>query len=524
MRITVLLDRARLFGWHLAVIEALRSAGHAVCIRFRETQEPLPTSLTAILDFDRARGHTSSDRFSTHLKPLDFETHDDLTGPPSAITLDLSSASTIQRLAGPVVRPVYDGSPKDYALFHALLDRHGPHLTLWHSEYPSPFDIGTPALDTPSRLATSLDQTTSRLVEGIVRFFRSSPERFPVAATASVLRPKDTESSILSSARGFLTARTLRKARRMSDMFSGNAPRWHVAWRALTDSVPVAPGTLHLPDYRVLADDSERCYSNPFILEHDGAAHVFVAELAEATGVSVISHVVLGAGKNQTPQPVLKSASHLGYPFVFERDGHVWMMPGQSSGAGLDLYRCTDFPGTWVRECRLIDECIHNATLFEHSGLLWIAAGCQAFQSSASDGLALFWADALTGPWHPHALNPVVVDAHSARPAGALWRAGGQLYRPSQDCSGQDWSDQESSGPDYPGGVARALTVNRITGLTRDTFAEVTAGALSFPRNQHLLGPHAIGRGAGIEVIDLYARPSAIRAAFRAGFRAEIRL
>ena len=509
MRITVLLDRARLFRWHLALIEALRSAGHGASVRFRDAQDPLPTSLTAILDFDRARGHTSSDRFSTRLKPHDFDAHSEVSGLPSDITLDLSSSNTIQRLAGPVVRPAYDGSPKDYALFHALLDRHAPHLTLWHSEYPQPFDIGTPALETPLRFAASFDQTASRLVEGIVRFFRSTPERFPIDKTAPFLRPKDAGSSILSSARGFLTARTRRKVRRMSDMFSGNAPRWHVAWRALTAIEPVAPGTLHLPDFQILTDDSERSYSDPFVFERFGVAHLFVAELPEATGIGVISHSVFSGKKFETPRPVLQTSSRLSYPFVFERDGHVWMMPEQSSGSGLDLYRCTDFPGTWVHECRLIDGHLHDATLFEHDGLLWIAAASAAFQSSTWDALALFWAESLTGPWHPHARNPVIVDGHAARPAGPLWRTDGQLYRPAQDCSG---------------GFGSALTVKRITELSRDTFAEEIAGAVSFARNQHLLGPHMIGRGGGIEVIDLYARPSAIRAAFRAGFRSAIGL
>ncbi|MEQ1669715.1 MAG: hypothetical protein ABL893_02540 [Hyphomicrobium sp.] len=504
MRIAVLLDRARLFRWHLALIEALGQNRHTAVVRFRETSDPLPTTLTAILDFDHARDHATSERFSTHLKPRDFDAYSERTGPPSDLTLDLSSASTIQRSAGVVVRPFYDGSPKDYALFHALLERRAPHLTLWHSEFPHLVDIGLPALEVPSRLATSMDQVTSRLVEGLLRYFDGGVAHPALAVIANAPEPRDPNGSILKSAGGFLSARTLRKVRRLTDTFSGDAPRWHTAWRTFSGDAAIAPGVLNLADYQILAEDGARCYADPFVLERQSTAHVFVAELQESTGQSVISHVAIRDGKAGTPEPVLQTSAQLAHPFVFERDGVTWMLPEQTSAGGLDLYRCTNFPGTWVHETRLIDARIHDATLFEHDGLLWIAAGSEAFQSSASDGLSLFWAENLTGPWHAHALNPVIVDAHAARPAGALWRTGPDLYRPAQDCSS---------------GFGASVTILRIDTLTRETFAEEMMGGLAFPPGQHLFGPHTISRAAGIEVIDLYARPSAIRAAYKAGLR-----
>ncbi|MEQ1652385.1 MAG: hypothetical protein ABL897_07850 [Hyphomicrobium sp.] len=509
MRIAILLDRARLFRWHLALIEALATARHTPVIRYRETSDPLPTTLTAILDFDYARGHSNSDSFSKHLKPQAFDRFIERTGAPADITLDLSSASTIQRLAGPVLRPFYDGSPKDYALFHALLDRRAPHLTLWHSELEKVLDVGQPALEEPSRLATSMDQVTSRLVEGLLRYFAGTSGHTAHVLPISDTHPRDPNTSILVSASGFISARTLRKARRLTDTFSGDAPRWHTAWRPLPGAPNISPGVLNLVDYKILADDGARSYADPFVFPDNGTAHIFLAESQEVTGHSIIAHTIVSGGNIATPEPVLSIDVPLAHPFVFAQDGAIWMLPEQSAAGGLDLYRCTDFPGTWVREARLIDGRIHDATLFAHDGLLWIAAACEAFQSSTWDGLGLYWSKSLTGPWNAHPLNPVIVDAQSARPAGAVWHADGQLYRPAQDCSSSFGS---------------AVSIQRIAALTRDTFAEETAGSLAFAPGQHLSGPHAISRGGGIEVVDLYARPSAIRAAYRAGYRSAITL
>ena len=512
MHIVVSLDRARLFRWHLALIEALRAAGHAVTVRFRDSSEPLPTSLTAILDFDRVRNRSGIDRFSTRLSPDAFARDTASTARPSDLTIDLSSSDKVERLAGRIVRPLYDGSAKDYSLFHALLDGHAPHLALFDSDGNRTLDIGQPALEMPRRLATSLDQVTSRLVEGIAQQIAAIAAGRPAAGTAAGEPAAGTPSdghqspvkrSILRSASAFASDRTGRKMRQARDKLTGDQLRWHTAWRRLPDGAAAWPqsGPLTLSDFRVIPDDGARFYADPFVFAREGVCHIFLEDLPDATGIGVISHTTIGAdGIVARPRPVLETGRHLSYPFVFERDGHIWMLPEQSAGGGLELYRAAHFPDQWVHEGRLIDGRLHDATLFEHDGLLWIAAGSEAFQSSSWDALALYWATSLRGPWHPHARNPVVVDARAARPAGPLWQHDGALYRPAQDCSG---------------GYGGAVTLNRITALTRDTFAEEAVGRISFGIGQNLLGPHTIGRGGGIEVVDIYARPGALRAGYR---------
>ncbi len=503
MHVVVCLDRARLFRWHLALIEALRSGGHVVTVRFRDSTEPLPTSLTAILDFDRVRNRSGIDRFSTRLSPDAFARDTASAAQPPELTIDLSSSDKVERMAGRVVRPLYDGSAKDYNLFHALLDGHAPHLALFDSDGNRTIEIGQPALETPRRLANSLDNVTSRLVEGIVQRIAAIAAGEPAAGPPSATHESPVNRSILRSASAFASDRAGRKMRQARDKLTGDQLRWHTAWRRLPDGAPPWPqsGPLTLSDFRVIPDDGARFYADPFVIARDGVCHIFLEDLPDATGIGVISHTTIGAdGIVAPPRPVLETGRHLSYPFVFERDGHIWMLPEQSAGGGLDLYRAERFPDQWVHAARLIDGRLHDATLFEHDGLLWIAAGSEAFQSSSWDALALYWATSLLGPWQAHARNPVVVDARSARPAGPLWRHDGALYRPAQDCSG---------------GYGGAVTLNRITALTRDTFAEEAVGRISFGIGQNLLGPHTIGRGGGIEVVDIYARPGALRAGYR---------
>lgn len=47
---------------------------------------------------------------------------------------------------------------------------------------------------------------------------------------------------------------------------------------------------------------------------------------------------------------VLTEDWHLSYPFVFEHEGDIFMMPEGSRSGQLKLYRAVDFPNEWEVE------------------------------------------------------------------------------------------------------------------------------------------------------------------------------
>src|SRR5688572_11949135 len=108
------------------------------------------------------------------------------------------------------------------------------------------------------------------------------------------------------------------------------------------------------------------------------------------------------------------------------------------------------------------------------------------------DELHLFSADRLLGDWVPHRRNPVKSDVRNARPAGNLFRAGGELYRPAQICA-----------PIYGAGVA----INRVLHLGADEYREEEVRRI-LPEGGALLGLHTINRAGDLSVADAFARRS----------------
>ncbi|MCI0548615.1 MAG: formyl transferase, partial [Candidatus Rokubacteria bacterium] len=158
---------------------------------------------------------------------------------------------------------------------------------------------------------------------------------------------------------------------------------------------------------------------------------------SRASGKGVIAWMQrVAPGRFTQPETVLQGPHHLSYPYVFEHEGAVWMIPETAQARRIELYRARAFPRSWERVAVLLDEVnAVDATLLRHDRCWWMFANIGEAGSSTWDELFAFHADSPLGPWKPHAANPVKSDVRSARPAGRLFRREGRLIRPAQDCS-----------------------------------------------------------------------------------------
>jgi hypothetical protein len=241
----------------------------------------------------------------------------------------------------------------------------------------------------------------------------------------------------------------------------------------------------------VLSGGSDGYLADPFPIRHRGRDYVFVELFPYATGKGCIAVVeVTGDGAVGKPRIVLDEPHHLSYPFVFENEGEVWMIPEAGASRAVDLYRAVEFPWRWERAARLAEGFeAYDTTPLVVGRDVWFFSALRSWQSTTSDILGLHRAEGLRGRWIPHAANPVVIDAALGRPAGAFLRAGGRVFRPVQDCRA------------YYG---NGLTLCRIETLNATAFAQSPVGRIDVGDN----GCHTYNRSPGLEVIDLWGTPA----------------
>jgi len=264
-------------------------------------------------------------------------------------------------------------------------------------------------------------------------------------------------------------------------------------WNILI-SVDTDYKSLSWENFKSFAPPLDRFWADPFIWVHENKYYIFLEELFYSNRRGRIICLALDEKLNiLSNQVVLERPYHLSYPFLFEYEGTLFMIPETGKNNGVELYRCTHFPDQWEFEKTLIDNVYAvDATLMETNGKWWMFTNIKEPGGSTWDTLHLYYADdPLSDQWTPHPRNPIVKDIHSARPAGNIFLENGFLIRPSQDCSVR---------------YGYATNFNRIVTLTETDYAEICEGTFSPPTKGNILATHTFNNLAGLTAIDMTKR------------------
>lgn len=182
----------------------------------------------------------------------------------------------------------------------------------------------------------------------------------------------------------------------------------------------------------------DRFWADPFTWSRGGRRHVFFEEYPFQTRLGRISVLELGPGlvPIAPARAVIDEPRHLSYPFLFDYQGQLYMVPESAGSRRIDLYRCIDFPYAWTWECTLMDGIkAADSTLFEHGGRWWLFCSAREGKVRMNESLFAFHAESpVSEHWTPHTANPLIRDYSCGRPGGRIFTdAGGRLIRPAQD-------------------------------------------------------------------------------------------
>ena len=491
-------------AWHACLVAQLEAGGVPARLELFDVRQP--TSAAGLV--------LAAERFlyrSARMAPQ-----------PSPASRDAGQASLTIAIdgvddgPGAVVEPLFDGQPGEVALTRALLQGRAPRITIRMRSSGEILATGLPAIEDPACLTRSMRQVYARLGGLLLKALRRSAEPAsrsvlgeataveagqggPAAALpkATSTLPKATSTLLKATsfaapyvAAAFLARGVAGKLSRRLGPARGRPDHWRIGYRLATE--PGVAQTLSWSGERYISlpDDGERFFADPFAFEHEGRRFIVFEDFSYASNKGVISLVEIDAhGRASAPRMVLEQPVHLSYPFVMHHEGGIVMLPETSGARRVQLFRADPFPDRWVpAEILLHDIVAADATPIWHDGSFWLFATLADDGGSSWDQLCLFHAPALTGPWRPHADNPVVIDAGAARPAGAMWHENGVLMRVAQDCRAG-----------YGGGLA----ICRVDRLDEDCFAQTVIARLAPPEPAAARGIHTLNRCAGLEVIDL---------------------
>ncbi|XP_052199425.1 glucosamine inositolphosphorylceramide transferase 1-like [Diospyros lotus] len=152
---------------------------------------------------------------------------------------------------------------------------------------------------------------------------------------------------------------------------------------------------------------------------------------------------------------------HLSYPYVFDYNGQVYMMPEGSAKGDLRLYRAVEFPLKWTLEKIIIKKPLVDSFIINHDGKYWLFGSDHSGIGTKKNGQLEIWhSSSPLGPWKAHKKNPIYNTHKSmgARNGGRPFVHNGNLYRVGQDC-----------GETY----GRRVRLFKVEILTKDEYREV---------------------------------------------------
>ena len=244
-----------------------------------------------------------------------------------------------------------------------------------------------------------------------------------------------------------------------------------------------------------LIPPADRLWADPFVWMHKEKYHIFYEEKLYSSDRGHIACLTLDREMNQLDnRVVLERPYHLSYPFIFEHQEEIYMIPETEQNHSIELYRCTDFPYHWVLVKTLISNIqAVDPTLLQAYGKWWLFANIRDGKRTW-ESLHLFYADHfLSDQWTPHPRNPIVKDIRSSRPAGRIFQHNGEWIRPSQNCSIR---------------YGYAINFNRISVLTDSDYSEQREWYLEPQRSHNILGTHTWNESGGLTTIDALIRTS----------------
>lgn len=250
--------------------------------------------------------------------------------------------------------------------------------------------------------------------------------------------------------------------------------------------------------------------ADPFLFRKDGKQWVFFESWKSGADHARICAGRMGKGAIEDVTELDFGDVHLSYPYVFEADGEIFLIPETHERNRIEIWRCTNFPAEWELHATALEgACPADTTLIEWSGHWWLFTNLSS--GSILDHCMELHVFRVDGPKlqkvEPHPLNPVVLDTTSARNGGRPFVRNGRLIRPAQITS--------------HGLYGYGLKFMEIAELSMEDFAETEVRRIEPDRTKATTGCHHLDSCGDLFIMDvrraygsklLGARPIALRA------------
>lgn len=182
--------------------------------------------------------------------------------------------------------------------------------------------------------------------------------------------------------------------------------------------------------------------ADPFLFVHNDVLYLFYEQKDIKTFGVLMMTSTSDLKYWSKPVCVLSEPYHLSFPWVFEHDGVVYMLPETGACRKVKLYKASNDQLTKFEECNVLltepddrEVSMHygDSCIWEKEGVFYLFTQIQ--YEDRINTLELYTSKSLQGPYRPHPMSPIQHNQKLGRNAGCIMKLNNRLYRFSQDCT-----------------------------------------------------------------------------------------
>jgi hypothetical protein len=183
-----------------------------------------------------------------------------------------------------------------------------------------------------------------------------------------------------------------------------------------------------------IAISSSSSLADPFYFKKNNVNYIFAEEIDNNNFGRI---VVFDLKKNQRIGNLNfneKNESHKSFPYIFEENKKIFMIPECHKLKQIRLYECISYPLKWkLTEILIKNVYAVDTFIFKKNGKFWLLTNiCSAGLKDFSAELHIFSSKTLIGgKWSKHKNNPVINDGAIGRNGGVIFDKQ-KIYRISQ--------------------------------------------------------------------------------------------
>lgn len=250
--------------------------------------------------------------------------------------------------------------------------------------------------------------------------------------------------------------------------------------------------TTDISQLRPVNQPIDEFWADPFLFQYGNKNYVFFETFCYKTKKGKLSCGIIENDQLTNIVDVLNLEYHLSYPFIFEEDGEIYLMPETLDNKRLEIYKCIHFPTKWELYTTAFEgEFVADASFYnDKEGQKWLFINKKEIPNlRLHSELFIYKVDSLKlNTLVPHTQNPVIIDTRTGRNGGAIFSYNNEIYRPSQRT--------------VEGIYGRALNINKIKELTINSYIEENTMIFEPDFKNGLMSMHHLHQIDGLFVYD----------------------